>query len=133
MRQSKSGEVRSQNKYRVQYSSRKYPCIGKLCVSFLSGHNPLMIFTVNTSGFLQIVFTNRTLVHPMRPLTLKSKAICIRSSSQELSSPLTLKIVLKLILFLKMEILAVVVVVVITMRVLLLCCLDWGHDYNIDS
>ena len=74
-------QVRSQNKYRVQYFSRKYPCISKLCVSFLSGHNPLMMLAVNTSGFVQIVFTIRTLVHPMRPLALKSKAICIRSSS----------------------------------------------------
>ena len=67
-------QVRSQNKYRVQYFSRKYPCISKLCVSFLSGHNPLMMLTVNKSGFVQIDFTNRNLVHPVQwPLALKSK------------------------------------------------------------
>ena len=43
-------------------------------MSFLSGHNPLMMLTVNKSGFVQIDFTNRNLVHPVQwPLALKSK------------------------------------------------------------
>ena len=57
--QVKFHQVRSHNKYRVQsFFVRKCPGIGKLCLSFFSGHNPLMMLTVNTSDFVQIVFNN---------------------------------------------------------------------------